>query len=282
MGNHYHLLVETPEGNLVAGMKWLQGAYTQRHNKRHEIAGHLFQGRYKAVVIDGRSPGYFEVVGTYIHLNPARAGLIRAGEESLRRYRWSSYPWYLKPAGQGPSWLRRDRVLEALRLTEKNRRGYEAYLESRALELGLKARRQELDEKWRDLRRGWYVGGESFFDQLKDKLGAIVAGKKRESHSGGARRAHGETTAETLLAKGLAELGLNESDMEDLPKGAPEKTVLAWWLRARTAVSLRWIGEKLAMGHYTRVTQAVSRMNRKPGKKLEKMKQRLLQTEGTG
>ncbi len=49
MGNHYHLLVETPEGNLVGGMKWLQSAYTQRYNGRHRIFGHLFQGRYKAV-----------------------------------------------------------------------------------------------------------------------------------------------------------------------------------------------------------------------------------------
>ena len=53
MGNHYHLLVETPEGNLVAGMKWLQGTYTQRYNGRHGIFGHLFQGRYKALVVDG-------------------------------------------------------------------------------------------------------------------------------------------------------------------------------------------------------------------------------------
>ena len=162
MGNHYHLLVETPEGNLVAGMKWLQGTYTQRHNGRHKVFGHLFQGRYKAVVIDGQSPGYFEVVGTYIHLNPARAGLILPGEEPLRRYRWSSYPWYLKPAGQGPPWLRRDRVLEGLQLRKKNRQGYEAYMESRVLELGLKAGRRELEEQWRALRRGWYVGGESF------------------------------------------------------------------------------------------------------------------------
>ena len=94
MGNHYHLLVETPEGNLVAGMKWLQGTYTQRFNSRHEVFGHLYQGRYKAVIIDGSSPGYFEVVGTYIHLNPARAGLIGMGQEPLKRYRWSSYPWY--------------------------------------------------------------------------------------------------------------------------------------------------------------------------------------------
>jgi REP element-mobilizing transposase RayT len=281
MGNHYHLLVETPEGNLVAGMKWLQGTYTQRHNRRHKVFGHLFQGRYKAVVIDGRSPGYFEVVGTYIHLNPARAGLIRPGAEPLRRYRWSSYPWYLKPAEQGPPWLRRDRVLEALRLTEQDRKGYEAYLESRILELGLKAGRQELAGQWRALRRGWYVGGASFLAQLQEKLGAIVAGKKRESHSGGARRAHGETAARKLLVQGLAALALSRSALEDLPKGAPEKTVLAWWLRERTTVSLRWIGQMLAMGHYTRVTQAVSRVSRKPAGKLEKLKQCLLKAERT-
>ncbi len=179
-------------------------------------------------------------MGTYIHLNPARAGLIAPGEEPLRRYRWSSYPWYLKPAGQGPPWLRRDRVLEALGLTEKTRRRYEAYLESRVLELGLKAGRQELEEKWRALRRGWYVGGENFFDQLKEKLGAVVAGKRRESHSGGAKSAHGETAARKLLAEGLRALQLKASDLAGLPKGAAEKTALAWWLRERTTASLRW------------------------------------------
>jgi REP element-mobilizing transposase RayT len=279
MGNHYHLLVETPEGNLVAGMKWLQGTYTQRHNRRHKVSGHLFQGRYKAVVIDSQSPAYFEVVATYIHLNPARAGLIRPGQDPLRRYPWSSYPWYLKPARQGPSWLRRDRVLEGLRLGEKNRRAYEAYIESRMLELGLKAGRQELEEQWRALRWGWYVGGEGFFDKIKEELATALAGKKRESHSGGARRAHGETAARTHLARGLAALGLRLADLEGLPKGAPEKSALAWWLREQTTVSLRWVGQTLAMGHYTRVTQAVSRLRRKPGRKLEKLKRRLLNLE---
>jgi REP element-mobilizing transposase RayT len=77
MNDHYHLLLETPEANLVAGMKWLQGTYTQRYNSRHEIFGHLFQGRYKAVVVEPEAGNYFAVVSTYVHLNPARAGLIR-------------------------------------------------------------------------------------------------------------------------------------------------------------------------------------------------------------
>ncbi len=93
MGNHYPLLVETPEGNLVAGMKWLPAVYTERFNGRHEVFGHLFRGRYQAIVSDGSSAGYFEVVGTYIHSNLARAGLTRIGQEALKRHRWSSYPW---------------------------------------------------------------------------------------------------------------------------------------------------------------------------------------------
>jgi putative transposase len=75
MHNHYHLLLETPEANLVARMKWLQGTYTQRYNSRHEILGHLCQGRYTAVVVEPEAANYFAVVSTYVHLNPARAGL---------------------------------------------------------------------------------------------------------------------------------------------------------------------------------------------------------------
>ena len=274
MSNHYHLLVETPEGNLVAGMKWLQGAYTQRYNGRHKVFGHLFQGRYKAVVIDGNSPGYFEVVATYIHLNPARAGLVRIGQERLKRYRWSSYPSYW--SRPRPEWLCRERVLGGLGLREKDRKGYEAYLESRVLELGLKAGRQELEEKWQALRWGWYVGGEDFLEKLKMRLEAVLGGKKRESHSGGAKRAHSEAAARVLLARGLAALGMKTQDLAKLPKGAPEKTVLAWWLRERTVVSLRWVGQRLGMGHYSRVTQAVGRMKLKPARKLQALKKRLL------
>lgn len=277
MSNHYHLLVETPEGNLVAGMKWFQGTYTQRYNSRHQVFGHLFQGRYKAVVIDGDSPGYFEVVGTYIHLNPARAGLVRLGKEPLKHYRWSSYPWYLSRGR--PEWLRRDRVLEGLGLRENDRKGYEAYMESRVLELGLKAGRQELEEKWKALRRGWYVGGGDFLENVRAKLEAILAGKKRESHSGGAKREHDEAAAQAMLATGLAALGMKASDLLKLSRGAAEKTVLAWWLRERTVVPLRWVGQRLEMGHYTRVTQAVSRMKHHPTRKLQSFKKRLLAAE---
>src|SRR5437870_6211386 len=74
MSNHYHFLLETPEPNLVAGMKWFQGTYTIRFNRRHKLRGHLFQGRYKAVVVDPEERRYFATLSDYIHLNPVRAG----------------------------------------------------------------------------------------------------------------------------------------------------------------------------------------------------------------
>ena len=278
MDDHYHLLVETPEANLVAGMKWLQGTYTQRYNGRHRLFGHLFQGRYKAVIVDGRAEeNYFQVVGTYIHLNPARAGLIRIGKERLKRFRWGSYPWYLSRAGRRPVWLSTEQVRGSLGLRPEDRRGYEAYMEGRVLELGSKAGRKALDVQWKALRRGWYLGGGSFLEKLEGYLEGAVAGRRRESQSGRAKARHDEGAAEKALRRALVALGLSKSALEQMPKNAPEKMVLAWWLRQRTTVGLRWVSERLAMGHFTRVSQAISEVRRRPGAKHQKVKRRLSQ-----
>jgi putative transposase len=267
--------LETPEANLVLGMKWLQGTYTQRYNYRHQVSGHLFQGRYKAVPVDGS--GYFSVVSTYIHLNPARAGLIEIGQEPLKRYRWSSYPWYVNRAGKGPSWLCRQRVMEDLGLAKGAVQGYEAYMEGRVLELEIKAGRAEFQAKWKELRRGWYLGGEGFGERLRQRLERALAGRQRESHSGPARRAHDEQAAEQMLQNGLTLLGIPEP--KHLPKSSREKVALAWWLRERTTVSLRWVSQRLEMGHYSRVSQAVSRMARSPNRHLAKLKEKLMESD---
>ena len=98
MSNHYHFLLETPKGNLVAGMQWFQTTYTARYNAKHRQAGHLFQGRYKAVVIEEDEPEYGRVVSDYIHLNPARAGLVNEANPRLEDYRWSSFPAFCRGA----------------------------------------------------------------------------------------------------------------------------------------------------------------------------------------
>ena len=89
MSNHFHLVIETPRANLVEGMHWLLGVYTSRFNHRHKEFGHLFSGRYKALIVDGSGNGYLKAVCDYVHLNPVRAGLIGLAEP-LQAYRWSS------------------------------------------------------------------------------------------------------------------------------------------------------------------------------------------------
>src|SRR5207247_381934 len=85
MDNHYHLLLETPQGNLSAGMRQVNGVYTQRFNRRHGRVGHIFQGRFKAILVERES--YLLELCRYLVLNPVRAGIVRQPE----RYRWSSY-----------------------------------------------------------------------------------------------------------------------------------------------------------------------------------------------
>ena len=277
MGKHYHLLLETPEANLSRGMKWLQSTYTSRYNRRHQLVGHLFQGRYKAVVVDGKQGQYFQTVSTYIHLNPARSGLIAVGKDKLQRYRWSSYPWYL--SRRVPEWLSRERVLSSLGLAPGQAKGYEAYIQGRVLELGIKARRKELEAEWERLRRGWYLGEESFGRRLGELAGKAMAGRRRGSHSGAARRAHDEAGAEELLKRGLRLLEVKESALAGMGKGAAQKTVLAWWLRQRTTARLGWIAQRLKMGHESRVSQSVWRMQHRAGRRLKGLARTLEKAE---
>src|SRR6202142_1876287 len=95
MPNHFHLVIETPQPNLVAGMKWLLGTYTGRFNRRHKLFGHLFSGRYKALIVDGSGSGYLKTVCDYVHLNPARAKLLLGTEQMLSSFPWSSLRFYL-------------------------------------------------------------------------------------------------------------------------------------------------------------------------------------------
>jgi putative transposase len=92
----YHLLIETMRATLVKGMQWLNSTYTLRYNARHKQRGHLFQGRYKALLVDGEEGEYFLTVSDYIHVNPARAGMAsgisavgkRLEADEAMRKRW--------------------------------------------------------------------------------------------------------------------------------------------------------------------------------------------------
>lgn len=107
MSNHYHLLIQTPKGNLSRAMRHINGVYTQRFNRVHGLDGQLFRGRFKSIIVDGES--YLLQLVRYIHRNPLRAGL----SDHLHEYPWSSHKGYLSSAGKW-GWLYKDIILSQL------------------------------------------------------------------------------------------------------------------------------------------------------------------------
>ena len=138
MKNHYHMVIETPNGNLVAGMQWLQSTYTIRLNNRHTLAGHVLSGRYKAQLVEGSGNGYLRTACDYVHLNPVRAGLLKS-EERLLCYPWSSFGYYLAAPRHRPGWMRVDRLMGEHGLQEdtaETRQEFEGRMEAARLQPG--------------------------------------------------------------------------------------------------------------------------------------------------
>ncbi len=261
MGNHYHLLLETPSANLVVGMQWLQGTYTKRFNVRHGERGHLFQGRYKALLVDGSVGDYFSTVGGYIHLNPARVVGYDFEKSKLDGYAWSSFPAYLKRV-ERPEWLCVDRVLGGLGLADsrEGRAQYGDYVDLRMLEMMHSSEPWKIDARWAAIRRGWCFGDASFRKEMLERLDDRLESRRRESFSGEDMAKHDEVEAERLVKAGLQTLSLSEDDLERLIKSAPAKYAIAWLVRRNTSVRTRWIKERLNMGSATNFAHYLNRI----------------------
>jgi REP element-mobilizing transposase RayT len=255
MGNHFHLVVETPQPTLVAGMKWFLGTYTQRFNARHRMRGHLFAGRYKSLLVDGSDDMYLRVVCDYVHLNPVRAGLV-ALDGKMADYAWSSFPQYLKPPRKRPGWLRVDRVLGEWGIRRDNvagRREFGDLMEVRRRVEG------HADEKlWSGIRRGWRFGAEDFLERLVEAR--VAENANREIHEGDAVAETMEEKARCVIAEflGKREVGLKE--LRARRKGDPLKMELASELRKQTAMSMGWIAKELNAGAPNSVWNAMRRL----------------------
>jgi putative transposase len=244
MSNHFHLVMETPDANLVAGMKWLLGVYTKRFNIRHKWCGHLFAGRYKALIVDGSGTGYLSTVCDYVHLNPVRAKLLKPGSP-LESYRWSSYGEHLKTPKERPTWLRSDRLLGEKRIprdTVTGRRELARQMESR--------RTQEESADYRDIRQGWCLGSDDF----REDLLVAAADRAGSNHYGSDRFESGQERAMAMIRQELKRLRWAESELTQRRKGDKHKVALARRLRAETTMTLAWIAEHLRMGSWSYVS----------------------------
>jgi putative transposase len=239
MNNHYHLVMETPEPNLVAGMAWLQSTYTIRLNHRHKLVGHVLSGRYKAQLVEGSGNGYLKTACDYVHLNPVRAKMLK-GEERLLSYPWSSFGAYLATPEHRPSWIRVDRLLGEHGLQEDTaaaRQKFEQRMEQR--------RREETDpEALLSLRRGWCLGSSGF----RREMLARMEGNLGEHHSGELHRASAEAKAERIIAEELQRHGWHKSDLLRRARSDPIKLDLAARLRRETTLSIKAIAAMAQLG----------------------------------
>jgi REP element-mobilizing transposase RayT len=256
MPNHFHLVVETPQPNLVAGMHWFLGTYTSRFNHRHQFSGHLFSGRYKSLLVSGQG-GYLRTVSAYVHLNPVRANLLPA-EAPLRNWQWSSFPEYLKTPTQRADWMRVDRVLGDYGIPKDSAAG------RREFEKTLEAQRgQEDEDALASIRHGWYMGDETF----RQELLAQVSAKAGPQHYGAELAESAEAKAERIVTEELARHKWTAQDLASARKGDTTKVAIALRLRRETTMTLPWIAARLQMGTKTHLAHLLYWEERENGKR---------------
>jgi putative transposase len=271
MPNHFHLLLETPEANLSRTAQWLNVSYSVWFNRRHQRSGHLFQGRFGAVIIEDDAG--FQEVGRYLHLNPARQkklGLDKRGRaagrlglptppsaevvaqrlEILRRWKWSSYPAY---AGfcDAPPWLTREAlgILCGGKSAKERQSALRSYTEQ--------AVREGLPEApWERLIGNVVLGTRAFAERLRKSLPV----NKREQPD--VRHLSASVSWERIVQ--AVESAKGESWQEFRDRHGDWGRDAALWLGRRTGrLSLRTLAEVMGGLDYTAAGAAVSRFTRR-------------------
>lgn len=225
MDNHYHLLIETPEGNLSKGMRQLNGLYAQRFNQKHQRVGHLMQGRYQAILVD--KDNYLLELCRYIVLNPLRAGIVKDPKD----YRWSSYQataGYSNTPGLSIDWILSQFGGEQ----KKAIRQYQAFVLS-----GIKAA-----SPLETVKGQLYLGKEAFMDQI----GHLLQGKEKSREI--PRKQH------YITRLSLKEVLIYRN------KNQRDQAISIAYLKY--AYTLKEIAEYLGI-HYTTVSRAVKRIEEK-------------------
>jgi len=279
MDNHFHLLVETPEANLSRAMQWLEVSYSVWFNRRHDRSGHLFQGRFKALVVEDDA-GWQEVA-RYVHLNPvriagmgldkrqraaSRAGLVsRPGAEVvadrlrlLREYRWSSYRGY---AGycEALGWVCREPLARLCggRTEPERRAALREYTEQAV-------RQGAMERPWDRLVAGLVLGTEAFAQKIRRQ----VRGNPREQ---GQLKALTKPVSWERIVSAVEQVkGEAWVEFSNRPRDWGRDAAL-WLGRGRGRLSLAQLGALAGGMDYAAVGQAVSRFGTRLARDMNKL-----------
>jgi putative transposase len=215
MDNHYHLILETPKGNLLKVMHGINGRYTGYFNRKYGRVGHLFQGRYRGIIIDKDS--YLIPLSRYVHLNPVRARVVERPEH----YRWSSYRGYIGREKES-EWIEYSWVLSQFG-QERNgaRRKYKKYTEETL--------KMKVEHPLEKLHGRVILGGEEFIDRVKE----MFKGKVLNQEIIERRRLENHLTLDGVLKRISRGLRVDEDSIRSKGGGAnTARKVAIYFLRS--------------------------------------------------
>lgn len=253
MPNHTHLLIETPLGNIAKIMLCVNTSYATYFNKRHNRVGHLFQGRYKSIVVDKEN--YLLQLIRYIHLNPLRAGMV----ERLEDYRWSSHQTYLSGLDK-MELISLEVVLAHFgRSLAASIRGYRDFINS-------PAGNQDIE-----VTNGAFIGRDEFVEDLKEKM------RLNESQTISRRIEKEEISFNTILAALSKKSGLSATEIR-FSRGcnaAQARGMAIWLARRLSGETLRKLGEYFGGIRYQTVSKAIQKVE--TNRRLKRISQQYLE-----
>lgn len=254
MGNHYHLLVETPKGNLGKAMHYLNASYANWFRCRYHILGSVFQSRYKAVLVDRDE--YLKTLSAYIHLNPLRARMVKKAEA----YKYSSLGYFLERK-KPPMFLHTREILELC----GGKKGYRELIRN-FMRAGSGIAREEI------YGINSVLGGKDFLRRAFEKAGKN--GKEFDDREEMGIREARQIEADDIFEILLADMRIAENELESRRRGNVYRKLLVYGLRRYTDLSLRDVGELLKMDY-----GAVSELARKFEREIKENKKYALLAE---
>jgi putative transposase len=255
--NHFHLLARTLKPNLSRWMHWFMVAYSISYNRRHKKVGHLFQGRYKSLLVE--EGDYLLGLSRYLHLNPVRGRVIGAGNpkerrKRLRSYRWSSYPGYAGLTKQNPS-VSEELVLGEFggRTIQQDKLRYRRFVEEGLL--------REIENPFEAVQWQIVLGSESLVRKVKDKL--------RSKHDHGRevtalRRSARTTEPRVLVSRVAAHYGMSVNKLlRESVYGSETRNLAIWLAWQNSGLTLREIGSMFGGLDYAAVSQRIRRIQKR-------------------
>lgn len=265
MSNHFHLLVETPEPNLSVAIQWINVSYATYFNRKHGRHGHLFQGRFKAILIDADE--YLKHLSRYIHLNPVRAKMVSNPAE----YTWSSYLAFIGKQ-KAPQFLETDWLLSNFSKRKKEaRRNYKNFVESADI--------KTLENPNRQLTAGFILGDSDFVNWVKE---TFLSGRKDEKEIPQLKKLKPKVQLETVLQAVCEEFNCSEEQI--ITKGRKKnkvREVAIYLAREVSGMSGKDLGGRfggvsgaLITMMYNRIVEEIAQ-NRRFKHRVEKTKKRI-------